>query len=360
MAGVYIASTAPRAGKSLLTFSLGVLLQQSGLSVGYMKPLGRLPQKHEELMGDSDALVVQEVLGQNIPADVLTPVMLPQNLHGLAIAGREQEDGENLTRIHNAYRKISEGKDITLVSGAASFPAAGRFAHVDGMRLVRELNLKVLFIERYTGQINFDKLLFLKDMLGEALIGVVLNDVPEREMRDVDNILKPWLEGHGITVHGVLKHEPGLTAMRVSDLAYGLSGRIVAGNAQASRMVNGFLLGTMQVDNFMVHLRNRENCAVIVGGDRADLQLAALHTKAPCIILTGNMVPSELIRTKAEAANVTLIMVREDAYSIARSMSRILRSKKLRDLAQIRLGISLAEKTLDKESILRAAGVVPK
>lgn len=354
MAGIYIASTAPQAGKSLLTFSLGILLQKSGLSVGYMKPLGSLPQKHEELMGDADALIVQEVLGQSLPANILTPVMLPQNLHGLAIADREQEGDSALTRIRSAYAKISAGKDITLVSGAASFPAAGRFARVDGMRLVRELDLKVLLVERHSGRINFDELLLLKDTLGQALIGLVLNDVPEREMRDAHTILKPWLEEHGIAVHGILNHEPGLTAMRVSDLAYGLDGRIVAGNDQASRMVNGFFLGTMQVDSFMIHLRKREHCAVIVGGDRADLQLAALHAKTPCIVLAGNVTPTELIRAKAEAVGVTLITVREDTYSVAHRMSRILRSKKLRDLDQIRLGVALAEKALNREGIVCA------
>ena len=356
MAGIYIASTAPRAGKSLLTFSLGVLLQQSGMSVGYMKPLGRIPQKHEELMGDADALVVQEVLGQSMPADVLTPVMLPQSLHGLAITGKSGEEDECLQRICAAYTKISEDKDLTLVSGTSAFPAAGRFANVDGLRLVRALGLKVLLVERYAGNVNFDELLFLKDLLGEDLIGLVLNDVPEREMRDVYKVLKPWLEVHGITVHGILSHEPGLTGMRVSDLAHGLNGRIVAGNGQAARMVNGFLIGTMQVDNFMMYLRNRENCAVIVGGDRSDLQLAALYAKTPCIILTGNMAPSELIRAKAEAMGVTLLMVREDTYSAARTMSRILRSKKLRDLAQIRMGVALAEKNLNRGSILQALG----
>ena len=356
MAGIYIASTAPRAGKSLLTFSLGILLQRSGLSVGYMKPLGNLPKKYEGLTGDADALVVQEVLGQNFPPHVLTPLMLPQNLHGLGIADSEHEGDSALARIASAYKQISEGKDIALVTGAGSFPAAGRFACVDGMRLVRELGLKVLFVERYTGRINFDELLLLKDMLGKMQIGLVLNDVPKKELRDVHNLLKPWLEKHGIAVHGIVNHESGLSSMRVSDLAYGLEGRIVAGNAQATRMVNGFLLGTMQVDNFMMHLRNREHCAVIVSGDRADLQLAALHTKTPCIILAGNLIPSELIRAKAEAAGVTLIMVREDAYSVARGMSRILRSKKLRDLDQIRLAVALAEASLNTESILRAVG----
>lgn len=355
MAGIYIASTAPRAGKSLITFSLGVLLQQSGMSVGYMKPLGRIPQKHEELLGDADALVVQEVLGQTAPADMLTPVMLPQNLHSLAISCKEGDNDISLASISEAYAEISEGKDITLVSGTSAFPYAGRFANIDGLRLVRSLDLRVLFVERFTGgNINFDQLLLLKDMLGKAMIGVVLNDVPERELRDVTIILQPWLENHGIAVHGILPHEPGLTAMRVSELAHGLEGRIVAGNSHASRMISSFLIGTMQVDNFMMVLRNREACAVIVGGDRSDLQLAALHAKSPCLILTGNINPSELIRSKAEDMGVTLLMVREDTYTVARTMSRILRSKKLRDLAQIRLAVSLTGKNINSESILQS------
>ena len=356
MTGIFIASTAPRAGKSLVAFSLGVLLQKAGLSVGYMKPLGRIPQKKDELTGDADALVVQEVLGQSEAADVVSPLMLPQNQHALALAPG-MSGAEALRRIREGYAKISAGKDITLVSGAGAYPAAGRFADADGLTLTRELGLRVLMVERYAGHINYDELLLLKDMLGDALIGVIINDVPENETRDVGRILKPWLESRGLAVYGILGHEPGLTAMRVADLAYGLNGRIVAGNKWASGMVNGFLIGTMQVDNFMMHLRRREDCAVIVGGDRSDLQLAALHARTPCIILTGNMAPSELIRSKAEEMGVTLIMVREDTYSIARIMSRILRSKKLRDLSQIRLAVSLVESSLDVGGVLGALGL---
>ncbi len=356
MAGIYIASTAPRAGKSLLSFSLGILLQQAGMSVGYMKPLGRTPQKHDELLGDADALVIQEVLGQNMPADALTPLMLPRNLHGLAMAGETGQSDGTLTRIREAYAKISEGKDLTLISGTAAFPAAGRFANVDGLRLVRTLGLKVLFIERYTDGINFDGLLLLKDLLGSDLLGLVLNDVPEEEMRDVYKVLIPWLETRGIAVHGVMGHEPGLTAIRANDLAHSLNGHIVAGSAHASRMVNGFLIGAMQVGNFMLHLRNHKDCAVIVGGDRLDLQLAALYAKIPCIILTGNIAPSEMIRAKAEDRGVTLLMVKEDTYTAAQALSRILRFKKLRDLAQIRLAVELAKKSLKLEGILQALG----
>ena len=101
----------------------------------------------------------------------------------------------------------------------------------------------------------------------------------------------------------------------------------------------------------MMHLRQSPGSAIIVGGDRADLQLAALHAKSPCIVLTGNISPSELIRSRAEAMGVTLVAVREDTYTVDRSMARILRSKKVRELQQIRLGVSVIEKSLDLDQL---------
>jgi BioD-like phosphotransacetylase family protein len=321
------------------------------MSVGYMKPLGRLPQKKDELTGDADALVVQEVLGQSMPADVLSPLMMPQTLHALALAETDAA-GAALRRIAECYARIAEGKDLVLVSGTGAFPAAGRFASADGLRLVRALGLKTLLVERFVnGRINYDELLLCKDALDASLLGIVLNDVPETETRNVKKWLSPWLKEHDISLLGVLGHEPDLLAMRVADLAHGLNGRVVAGSSGAARMVNGFVIGAMQVDNFMMYLRRKAGCAVIVGGDRSDLQLAALHSNCPCIILTCNMAPSELIRSKAESMGVTLMTVRDDTYTVARNMARMLRSKKLRDLSQIRIAISLTENGLDLQEI---------
>ncbi len=108
MKGVYIVSTTPRAGKSLLTFSLGVLLQRAGYSIGYMKPLGRILQTVEELPGDADALVVQEILGQSVSPDVLTPLMIPGNLHALSLYTDGPDPEEAQERIAAAYASIAE------------------------------------------------------------------------------------------------------------------------------------------------------------------------------------------------------------------------------------------------------------
>ncbi|MDR0828060.1 MAG: AAA family ATPase [Desulfovibrio sp.] len=347
--GIYIGSTTNRAGKSLLTLSLGLLLQKAGFSVAYMKPVGGLPQKKDDLIGDADALVVQELLGQDTAPDILSPVMLPEKFQSL---NPNRDQSQSLGRIKEAYELISKGKDLCLVSGTGVFPWSGYGVGADGLAVLGALKLKVLLVERFRRKINPDRLLWLKECLGPNLLGIVLNDVPDEEMRLVSGDLRPWLLARGIPVFGVIGHEPELESIRVIDLAYGLKARIVAGNEGADSQVTSFFVGAMQPENFMLSLKRQTDCAVIVDGDRPDMQLLALYSNAPCVILSNDIPPLEMIRARAEEKNITLICAREDCFRVARKLAALMKSKKIRDLKQVRAGVQLLENSLDFRCIL--------
>lgn len=353
MPGLYFASTQDRAGKTLCACSIGLLLQKQGYKVGYFKPVGTELKRVEAGNGDTDALIVQEVLGQDAQPEVLTPVMLPEVWQALAPCAEGACRDLSMNAIRKSYAELSQGNDLMLVSGARDFPYAGSFAGADGMSVVNELDLKVLLVERYDNGINYDALILLKKTLGKRLLGAVLNDVPREHLEVCSRSLIPYLRSHDLNIFGLIPHEPKLNIIRCMDLAYALHGRIVAGNRNASGGVSGFLIGTMQVENFMLHLRLSGNCAVIVGGDRTDLQLAALHGKTDCLILTGNLTPNELVRAKAEEVGVPVIVVKEDTYMVARRMSRILKAQKIRELAQIRSGTELVSRHMDLKKLLK-------
>ncbi|MDR1489109.1 MAG: AAA family ATPase [Desulfovibrio sp.] len=347
--GIYIGSTANRAGKSLLAFSLGLLLRKTGLSVGYIKPVGSIHQKKDDLLGDADAMVVQELLGQDAPPDVVSPVMLPDNPH--SAAWTEAPDGA-LRRIREAYERVCRDKDVCIVSGTGAFPWAGRGIGADALAVLGHLRVNLLLVERFRRGINCDRLLWFKDRLGPDLIGVVLNDVPEEEMKFASEVLRPRLQERGVHVFGILGHEPELESIRVIDLAHGLKGRIVAGNEGADSAVSSFFVGATQPDNFLLSMKGRSNCAVILEGDRPDLQILALASDAACVILSGNVAPIEMVRSKAEEKNTALIRARESSYFIARRLAVLMKSKKIRDLNQVRAGVRLVERSLDIRSIL--------
>jgi BioD-like phosphotransacetylase family protein len=138
----------------------------------------------------------------------------------------------------------------------------------------------------------------------------------------------------------------------VIDLAHGLKGRIVAGNERADCAVSNFFVGATQPDSFLLSMKGRQDCAVVLEGDRPDLQLLALACDAGCVILSGNIAPIEMVRSKAEEKNTALIRARESSYHIARRLAVLMKSKKIRDLNQVRAGMRLVEGSLDIRGIL--------
>lgn len=353
MTGIYIGSTNGFAGKNITTLALGLALQKQGLNVGYMKPVGSLPVTVDDIVGDADAVLLREVLGLEAPLDVLTPVIIPRNLR----ATRFSDTTNCMRRVCDAYATLSQNTDVMLVCGSGSFLHTGKHRGVDGLTLTRELGLQTLLVDRYDTSLHYDAVLSIQELLGESLIGVLFNDVPELFMRDAEEILVPYLHGSGVDVLGIIPRDPMLNAIKASELAWRLNGKIISGNAQSQRIIQDFLIGTMQVENFMTYFRRRQNSATIVGGDRTDLQLVALEGDCPCLILTGNITPSELVRTRSEQKGVPVIQVNADTYSVAKQMEAILGSQKLRELVKIEHAAALVNSVLDLPRFLSMAGI---
>lgn len=357
MVGIYIGSMAPASGKNLACMALGLVLRRDGHSVGYMKPYGERPRKVDDRTGDIDAMLVQEVLNQNADPEMVTPVVVPANIRATPLRG-----GNALERVGAAYATLARDRDVMLVGGTGAIFHTGRSRGLDGLSLVRRLDLRVVLVERYRhnaegGGVDHDAILYAADVLGDALAGVLLNDLPEAYMRDAEEVLVPFLEEQGVRVLGLVPHDPLLHAIRASDLAVRLGGRLVCGGKGAQRLVEGFLIGTMQVENFMSHFRRHANTATIVGGDRTDLQLVALEGRCPCLVLTGNMPPDDLIRERSETYGIPVIVVREDTYTVARKMEEVLNSQKLRDLVTIRRGADIVAGALDRATLLAQTGI---
>jgi BioD-like phosphotransacetylase family protein len=259
--------------------------------------------------------------------------------------------------IKSAYEKLSEGVDVMIVAGSGAYMDSGAYCGVEGVRVARELGLKTLLIDRFFGELRYDSLLRSRKRLGDDLAGVVFNDVPEGYRAEVDDLIIPFLERQGLDVFGVIPSDPVMGAIKVSDLAARLSGKVVSAHGRADRVVENFLIGTMQVENFMTHFRRHKNSAIIVGGDRADVQLVALEGACPCLILTGNLYPNDIIMTRSEVLETPIIMVRDDTYTVAKKMEAILSSHKLRDTIKVTHGTQLVGSSLDFPRLRAKLGI---
>ena len=81
---------------------------------------------------------------------------------------------------------------------------------------------------------------------------------------------------------------------------------------KADELIEHFMIGAMNVESALRYFRKVSNKAVITGGDRSDIQLAALETPTKCLILTGELYPNASILGRAQEVGVPIVVVRSD------------------------------------------------
>ncbi len=353
MSGIYVGATSGYSGKNMVVMGLGLRLQKEGYSVGYIKPVGAMPKEIDGRLWDEDAYFVRQILKTGGEPDTLTPVIVTHDFRVRAFAG---ECGDLMDRIKDAYNIAAADKDVTIAAGSGSM-LSGKYCGADGIRVAKELGLGTIIIDRYAKELNYDYLLMMQEALGGGLIGVVLNDIAPSFMDETQALIVPFLERRGIKVLGVIPKDPLMGAIKVADLAERLGGKVISAHQKSDRIVESFLIGTMQVENFMTHFRKHKNSAIIVGGDRSDVQLVALEGDSPCLVLTGNLYPNDIILTRSEVLEIPIIVVRDDTYSVAKKMEALLMRHKLRDVIKIQQGAQLVSSNIDFEYLKERLGV---
>lgn len=353
MVGIYVGATSGYSGKNMIAMGIGLKLQKEGYRVGYMKPVGALPQEKNGVLGDADAFFVQDILGLSEDPALVTPVVVDQDFKIKAFTGKFED---LMPRIKSAYEQISKDKDITIVAGSGSM-YSGKYCGVDGVSVVKALGIKAMIIDRYVKELNYDYLIAMKELLGDQLLGVLLNDIPPVFKEELDTLLHPFMESKGIKVLGKIPSDPLMGAIKVADLADRLGGKIITAQDKSERVVENFLIGTMQVENFMTHFRKSKKSAIIVGGDRSDVQLVALEGQCQCLVLTGNLYPNDIIMTRAEVLEVPIVVVRDDTFTVAKKMEAILSRHKLRDVIKIQHGSQLVSSIIDFQFMKEKLGI---
>ncbi|PIE73738.1 MAG: hypothetical protein CSA20_01665 [Deltaproteobacteria bacterium] len=353
MPGIYIGSTTAYAGKNLMALGLGLTLQKHGYRVGYMKPIGTLPVKKEGKPGDEDALFVQAMLGlEDDPVDI-TPVVVDQDVMVKAFSGRNEDV---VPRIEDAYARLSQDKDVMIVGGSGNMFSSASFG-LDSMTLVKRLGLKTLVIDRCTKELHYDYLAVIRNLLGDHCMGIVLNDVSASLMSEVKTVFLPFLERLGIHVLGVIPSDPLLGSIQVQEVCERLGGQVITAQDRQDRLVGHFLIGTMQAENFITHFTKSRRSAVLVGGDRSDIHQVALEGQCECLIMTGNLYPSDMIITRAHALGIPLVVVRDDTYTVARKMEDILARSRLRGTTRVHHGAERVASLVDIMAIKERIGL---
>ncbi len=307
MKSLYVTSIERYSGKTAFCLGLGKRFQADGYQVGYLKPLSLQPWMVRGHIADEDAAFVKEILGLPTEPWELSPVVVtPEMLHK-RLGSREQPD--LLETVKAAAQKVSMGQDILILEGGGSL-REGYSVGLPTPTVAEAMNSQVLAVVKYRDDVRvLDDALAAQTRLGKSLAGMIINRVPDEAARFVNKSVVPYLEQKGIAMIGSLPEVRSLAALSVDELVDILDAEVLAKASRPEALVENLTVGAMTAEAALSRFRKQSNKAVITGGDRTDIQLAALETSTTCLILTGNLRPSPLIVNQAKSFGVAVLLV---------------------------------------------------
>ncbi|MGQ9570772.1 MAG: phosphotransacetylase family protein [Thermodesulfovibrionales bacterium] len=353
MISLYVGSTSGYSGKSLISMGIGLKMKRDGLRVGYFKPVGILPVKIEDILTDKDAWFIYRVFELKDRIPDICPIVLTQEL---TVKAYLKDVKGLMKKIEKSFQQLSQDKEIMIIGGSGSI-YSWSVLDISGLKVIKRLNSKALIVVKYEGEFCVDYILQAKKDLGNNFIGVIFNKVIHEFRQGVDDYIIPFLKRKNIDVIGIIPHDPLVGSVTVEELNEMLGGKVLCCHDKLNNLIERFLIGAMQVDRATEYFRMTKNNAVIVGGDRADIQLSAIESGTECLVLTGELYPSELIISRAEQKNIPIIVVRDDTYTVAKKVERLSVRLRLRDRAKVFHGTELVINNVNFPLIYKNLGI---
>jgi len=353
MANLYVTSAETFSGKSALCIGLGLRFRADGFKAGYMKPVNVNCRLREGLPYDDDVAFAREIFDMPEPPTLigpvaLTPAKLEQQLRG------PETDYE--PRFMEAFSQLSAGRNAMVLEGGRSW-REGYVAGLSPKRVVELTQAQVLVVLKHEQTLLADRALAAQDYFGKALTGIVINETPRARLDNVNDTLVPYLTRHGLSVLGVLPKDPRLAAPTVAELAEGLRAEILSGADKTGGLVEHMLVGAMSAESALAYFRRTPNKAVITGGDRADIQLAALETSTRCLILTGNLYPSPVVLNRADEVGVPVLLADMDTLRAIEVVEGSLGRSRVQQPEKVERFTALLNASFDFSALYESLGI---
>ncbi len=313
MATLLIASTRPGAGKTAFAAWLATRLLRDGASVGLTKAVSP--------GDDPDADIFKALVPDAITADPSSPDSGP----------------DAVAKAIGALKS-----DVNIVEGVASDSEANR-------QLADALDARVVLVAALDDDIVEEAQPF-----GDRLTGVVVNNLPRYREHQLANEVAPALEAAGVRLLGAVPEDRRLVAVTMRAISEHLGGRFSQWEDHGDRLVDYFLIGGNILDWGVHYFSSRENAAVLVRGDRPDIQMAALATPIKGLILTEGVDPLEYVYYEADQEEVPVVVVEAGTHDAAEALETLQEQSRFDHPDKLKRFAELADEQIDFEALREA------
>lgn len=350
MNNLLIVSTEVFTGKTGICLSIALKAMASGKKVGYMKPVGNLPFRENGSTVDRDAAFVKRVLKMDERVDLISPVVLNSPKTNRLFKGERFETSDEVKR---AYDEISKDKELIVMEGSAHIND-GRLFNVSAYEIAELLNAKMLLVTKLDNPYEIaDDILVAKDQMKDRFQGVICNWVRRSQRELLTESIAPYLEDLGVKFYGFIPREQELLSVSVRELSEKLRGQVLCAENRLEESVDTFMVGAMGQEQALRFFQRQSNKAVITGGDRSDVQLAALETPTKALILTGNYTPTPTVLGVAEQKGIPVVLVDMDTLTAVDKTESLIGHVRVHEKSKLEKIQALVGENADLDRLIR-------
>ncbi|OIQ37875.1 MAG: phosphate acetyltransferase [Bacteroidetes bacterium MedPE-SWsnd-G1] len=324
---VYIATSEPSSGKSIVALGLMKLVISRTPKVGYFRPI---IDDIKEGQKDNHLNTVISHFDLDINHDEAYGFMRSEFVK----KKNQGKEGEIIDTIIDKYKKLESKYDFLIVEGT-DFSGEGTAIELDSNILIaKNLGLPAIIVSSGIGK-NMDE--FIGDL------HIAYDSFKERDVEVLSVVAnKISTQNVELVKTGMSKHFPedvlinviplidSLKNPSIKEIATAINGTFLLGEKEKNNQVATVKVGAMQLRNYLTRLE--ENCLIITPGDRADIILGALQANLSSnyptvagMVLTGGLVPEEPILKLIEGLSqiVPILSVKEGTFEVTNKIGAI-------------------------------------
>lgn len=304
MTALQLVANRPAAGKTALAGALSSRLVAAGQRPAYYKPLSAAPD------ADPDARFLARLLDDAPDYDL--PVFDPADPDAPLYHEQRQQIAAAVAGLEAAFA-------ATLVEWAA--PATPDYSPALA-------GYPVLLLYAYTpgaaAAAQVDAIAATAQAIGADLGGIIINQVTRHRRHETRREILTPLRDRSLPILGAIPEDRAMLAPTLQQIADCLNGRWFQEPADATAVIDRFLIGGNIMDSAPGYFGRYPGQAVITRAARPDIQLACLNSPTRLLALTGGGEPTEYIQVEARQRGVPVLLVDRDTHETAETLSTLM------------------------------------
>jgi hypothetical protein len=355
---VFIAATGQDCGKTTTSLSLLHLARKRYRRVGFIKPVGPKPIRHEDFWIDKDAALVARVFDLEDNIRLMSPVVVQPGDTRKVLDGvitRAQLEKQLL----EACRELDKCCDFLIIEGAGH-SGVGSVLGLNNARVAKLLDAPVLMVSgggigHVIDDVSMN--LALYKMEGANVRIVMPNKLIAEKRAQTLGYMTKAFAGHDFIVHGGFNYSPILAGPTLLHIAKLFDQPLRATHDQAMHIIKHIQLAAASTEKVVEYLKDSTLLLVNSSRDELLVMLASLYhiheyrEKLSGVLISGVNPIARLTQQVLDDSELPFIRTAQLTSTVFQTVTRDVSKITADDQEKINLVKELAEQDLDFDLI---------